>query len=384
MGVLNGIRVVDLSEVYQGPLAAQSLGDFGADVIKVERAGSGEVLRGTDQHAREHGLMSSHFVAANRNKRSIALDLKSTDDIELLKKLIGRADVLIHNYRPGVAERLGLGYEQLSELNPRLIYASSSGFGETGPLAGMGGQDLVIQTLSGMAYESASSSGEPQFVNPPAIDFASGMVLVQGILLALLDRERTGLGQKVGTCLLDTAVAIQSLEGTTQLMYGNTTRWFDLALNLVLKTSDGWVTALGFFRENPLALLCAAVGIPDASEQPHLRTAEAQLAHREEIKQLLAGHFSRLTTAEAMQRLAAQDLLCAPVQSLAEALRHPQLRENRMLWSVSIKGQGEATVVGNPLKLSRTPATVRLSPPLLDEHKDEVLEWLADAQPQPV
>lgn len=376
MGVLDGLLVVDLSEVYQGPLAAQSLGDFGADVIKVERSGGGEVMRTSDPQSVAKGLMSSHFAAVNRNKRSIALDLKSPDDLNVLRAILARADVLIHNYRPGVAERLGLDYETLRKSNPRLIYAWATGFGETGPLSKLGGQDIVIQSLSGMARESAGADGTPHYTNPPAIDFASGMTLVQGILLAIIDRQKTGEGQKVSINLLDTAVAVQSLEASTQLMHGKTTHWFELAPNFVFQTRDGWVTVLGFFRDNPLKSICNALGIVDASTAPHLTNANAQREHRPEIHALLAGHFRALDTADITARLIKEDLLCAPVQSLAEALAHPQLQANGMLTQVEIGGGVEARVVAHPLKLSASPQAIRRQPPQLDEHRNEILHWL--------
>ncbi|MCZ4291673.1 CaiB/BaiF CoA transferase family protein [Hoeflea alexandrii] len=374
--VLNGLLVVDMSEVYQGPLAAQILGDFGADVIKVERAGKGEVLRTSDPVSARKGIMSSHFAAANRNKRSIAIDAKSAEDMEMLIGLLARADVLVHNFRPGVAERLGIGYEALHKLNPRLIYAWASGFGETGPLHKAGGQDLIIQSLSGMARESAGADGQPHFVNPPAIDYASGQTLVQGILLALLSREKTGKGQRVAINLLDTAVAIQSLEAATTLMHGATTKWFDLAPNFVFETQDGYLTVLGFFRENPLRLLCQALEVPDASTAPHLATPDDQRVHRQEIQALLGDAFRALSTADAYARVAGRDLLCAPAQSLAEALAHPQIAANGLLIDTQLPGGEAVRLVGNPLKLSDTPARIRRGPPALDADRADILDLI--------
>lgn len=379
--VLDGLLVIDMSEVFQGPLAAQILGDFGADVIKIERPGSGEVLRNSDPDSAAKGLMSSHFAAANRNKRSIALDAKLPEDAATLEALLARADVLVHNFRPGVAERLGFGYEALHERNPRLIYAWASGFGDTGPLAEAGGQDLIIQSLSGMARESAADDGIPRFINPPAIDYASGQTLVQGILLALLERERTGKGQKVAVNLLDTALAIQSLEAATTLMHGVTTKWFDLAANFVFETSDGYLTVLGFFRPNPLQSLCKAMGLPDASTAPHLTTPDQQRIHRKEIGNILGDAFRALTTSEAHRRVAAEDLLCQPAQSLAEALAHPQIAASGLLIDAALPGGHKVRLVGNPLKLSDTAAQLRHGPPALDADRDEILAWLDRGKP---
>lgn len=376
MGVLDGFLVVDLSEVYQGPVAAQVLGDFGADVIKIERPGVGEILRSTDRYAKERGLPSAHFAAVNRNKKSIALDLKDPTDLEIVKTLLSRADVVLHNYRPGVAERLGLGYEELSVKNPRLVYACATGFGEAGPLRNLAGQDLLVQSLSGMARESGSDEGEPSFVNAPTADFSSGMLLAQGIALALLDRERTGKGQKVSTSLFHTALAIQSLEAASQLMHGRTTHWFNSVLNFVFRTTDGWISVIGFFRENPLALLCAAVDLPDLSEESHLDTLEKQLTRRDEIKATIQEKIGALSTDAAMERLVAQDILCAPILSLGQALQHPQARENGMIQAFEMDGQGTVEVVANPLRLSGSPAEVRNVPPKLDQDRHEILDLL--------
>lgn len=374
--ILNGLVVVDMSEVFQGPLAAQILGDFGADVIKVERAGTGEALRLSDPESRAKAMMSSHFAAANRNKRSIALDAKSDSDNALLQSLLDRADVLVHNFRPGVAERLGIGYEALHERNPRLVYAWASGFGDTGPLAKAGGQDLIIQSLSGMARESAPVGGTPAFVNPPAIDYASGQTLMQGILLALLARQKTGKGQRVAVNLLDTAVAIQSLEAATTLMHGTTTKWFDLAPNFVFETQDGYLTVLGFFRPNPLQSLCKALGLRDASTAPHLATPEDQRINRAEIRDLLAPAFRALSTAEALARVSAEDLLCQPTQSLAEALAHPQIAASGLLIDAPLPDGQTVRLVGNPLKLSDNPARLRRGPPELNADRAEIEAWL--------
>ena len=220
MSILSGTVVLDLSEVYQAPLAAQVLGDFGATVIKIERPGSGEILRGYDSYATAHGGMSSYFAAVNRNKKSLTVDLKTDAGLSIVARLAASADVFLHNYRPGVMERLGIGYDQLRKANPRLVYAESSGYGETGPLSRNPGQDMAIQSISGIAMGNARPDGSPALVNTPVVDFAAGMILAQGVILALLERERSGLGQKVQTSLLNAAIAMQSLEAGSQLVYG--------------------------------------------------------------------------------------------------------------------------------------------------------------------
>ncbi len=378
MGVLDGVLVVELSEVYQAPLAAQVLGDLGADVIKVERQGTGEILRRMDPVATASGRMSSYYAAVNRNKRSLCLDLKTPAGKRDLTELLKQADVLLHNYRPGALERLGFGYDALAKLNPRLVYATATGYGDSGPLARQGGQDMVIQSITGMAMASAGPDGTPRFANAPAVDFASGMVLAQGILAALLARERTGRGQRVSVSLLDTAMAIQSLEAASQLMYDYETRWFSRGLNFVFKVKDGWVTVLGFFRENPLALMCKALGLEDISTQPGLGTVPEQLANAERIRAHLEPAVSKLTRDEAVERFSQADVLCAPMLTLAEAVRHPQVEHNGMVVKVPIAGQADGEVIGNPLRLSDTPVEIRRGPPHLDADAEEIRKrWLA-------
>lgn len=373
MAILEGTVVLDLSEVYQAPLAAQVLGDFGATVIKIERPGTGEILRNYDAHASARGTMSSYFAAVNRNKRSLVVDLKTKAGRAVVARLAASADVLVHNYRPGVMERLGLGFAELGAVNERLVYAESSGYGPTGPLAQNPGQDMAIQSLSGVATGNALPDGTPALVNTPVIDFAAGMILAQGIILALLERERSGKGQKVSTSLLNAAVAMQSLEAASQLIYGYETRWIDKGLNYVFQTSDGWVTVLGFFRANPLQLLCNALGIADLSERDDMSTPQRQLENKAIIYDLVRDEFRRFTTAECMDRLVAQDILCSPLLSLADALAHPQVRHNGMVARVPIDGVPDAEVVANPLSLSRTPATIHCGPPQLGQHTHAIL-----------
>lgn len=373
MSILSGTVVLDLSEVYQAPLAAQVLGDFGATVIKIERPGPGDILRGYDSHATAHNTLSSYFAAVNRNKKSLTVDLKSDAGAAIVARLAATADVFLHNYRPGVMERLGLGYDQLKEANPRLVYAESSGYGETGPLSRNPGQDMAVQSLSGIAMGNARPDGAPALVNTPVVDFAAGMILAQGVILALLERERSGQGQKVQTSLLNAAIAMQSLEAGSQLVYGYETRWINKSLNFIFQTKDGWITVLGFFRANPLRLLCDAFEIEDLSTRDGLGTAAAQLERKAEIYDLLRPEFLRLTTEDCLARLVKQDIICSPLLPLAEALNHPQVRHNGMIVEVPMPGGTRSEVVGNPLRFSRTPPSVTLGPPGLGAHSEDVL-----------
>lgn len=373
MGILKGITIIELCEVYQGPLAGQSLADFGARVIKVERPPVGDPLRLGDFYASDRGLMSGYFAAANRNKESICLDLKSEEGRSALRSLVKEADVLLHNYRPGAMERLGFGYEAMAEINPRLVYAAASGFGETGPLAEMAGQDLLIQSITGIASKGTNNASGPNYLNVPLTDYASGMLLVQGVLLALIERNTSGRGQKVSISLFDTAISMQSLEAASILNYGYETRWFDRSLNFAMEASDGWVTILGFFRPNPLQLICQALGIADLSEEMALPTDRDQMAKRAEIVERLREPFRAFKRDEIVERLHKAGILAAPVLSYEQALEQPQVSNNGMIRTVPAQGQEDMRVIDHPLRLSRTPHSIRNGPPRLGEHTSQIL-----------
>jgi crotonobetainyl-CoA:carnitine CoA-transferase CaiB-like acyl-CoA transferase len=354
MSILEGIKVIELCEVYQGPLAGQALADYGARVIKVERPPVGDPMRLGDFHAAENGLMSSYFAAVNRNKECVCLDLKNEAGRAALLELVRTADVLLHNYRPGVMERLGFGYDELARINPGLIYAAASGFGESGPLAEMAGQDLVIQSISGIAMKNARASGVPNYLNVPLTDYASGLLLVQGILLALIERSKSGLGQKVTSSLFDAAIAMQSLEAASALNYGYETRWFDRAPNFPVEAADGWVTVLGFFRDNPLQLICQVLGVPDLSAELNVPMAIDQIAVRDRIVERLAPAFRKFKAADIVARLQKAGILAAPVLSFEQALALPQVENNRMIVTVPVEGQADMKVIDQPLKFSRS------------------------------
>ncbi|GAA5233657.1 CoA transferase [Verticiella sediminum] len=371
--VLEGIKVLELCEVFQGPLAGQILGDYGADVVKIERPGRGDSLRHSDTVANERGEMGSYFAAVNRNKRSICLDLKDDAERAHFLRLVAQADVVLHNYRPGVMEKLGCGYADLAAINPRLVYAAASGFGATGPLAAMAGQDFLIQSISGIAWKTTACAGEPTFINVPLADYTSGVLMAQGVLLALLERTRSGQGQQVSMSLFSALVAMQSLEAASTLNYGYETRWFERALNFTAEAADGWLTVIGFFRDNPLKLICEAMGLEDLSSRAAWAGKHEQATHRDEIAQLLRPAFRRYSTEEAVRRLQAHGVLAAPILRFEETLAHAQTEANGLIATVPVEGQQAMRVLAHPVMLSRTPAQVRRGPPHLGAHRGEIL-----------
>jgi crotonobetainyl-CoA:carnitine CoA-transferase CaiB-like acyl-CoA transferase len=370
---LDGIRVLDLGEIMQAPLAAQVLGDFGAEVIKVERGVNGDMMRSLDRQAVEAGDPCSYYVAVNRNKRSVSLNLKTREGMAALHRLLERVDVLVHSYRPAAVRRLGLSYEELAGRYPKLIYASASGFGETGPYAHKAGQDMLAQSLSGIARTVGDPNLSAHILPVPVVDYASGMALAQGILAALLERERSGRGQQVSVNLLDTALALQTLESASLLMYGRETNWVTDWYSGIFETSDGMVTVLGLFRENALRLVCKALDVDDLSRRPEFATADLQARNKDVANEFLRDTVRTLTTAAAIERFDSADLLSAPLLTLEEALHHPQVLANGTITRVEVGGGTSTRILGNPVRLSRTPAAVTRGVPGVGEHTEPVL-----------
>jgi crotonobetainyl-CoA:carnitine CoA-transferase CaiB-like acyl-CoA transferase len=368
---LDGIVVLELGMVMQVPLAAQMLGDFGADVIKIERPLPGDILRTLDTVGRDRGEMSCYYAALCRNKRTLCLDIKEAQGRDTLLRLIDHADVLLHNFRPGVMERLGLGFSEIHRRNPRLIYAAGFAFGESGPMADLPGQDMLAQSFSGLAMSGVEPGESPRLNNTPMVDYATAVSLTQGILAALVERQRSGRGQMVTTSLFDVALAMQTLEISSQEIYGYRTNWLRQAM--VYQTQDGWLTVLTLFRDNPLQKLCNAFGIEDMSQNPKFATTDLQIQNLREIQKLFASTFARFTSADCMERLAKVDILCSPINDVADVIDHPQTQHNGTIWDVPVPGQGTARLAGNPVRLSRTPARVYREPAPLGAHSDNVL-----------
>ncbi|WP_426247652.1 CaiB/BaiF CoA transferase family protein [Nocardioides sp. LHG3406-4] len=374
---LAGVRILDFTQVQFGPIATQVLADYGADVIKVERPGVGDLTRSTDVQATSIDD-SAYFLSLNRNKRSLTLDLKSPVAADVLHRALETTDVLVENFRPGVMDRLGFGYDALAERYPRLVYAAGTGFGRTGPLAHKGGQDLLAQAMSGAAYHARGDDGRPRLYPLPVADYGAGMSLVQGVLLALLERERSGRGQRVDVSLLDTISYIQLQEYVQWRLHRFEVNWETQNLAGVFATSDGWIAVVGMFKPDPLRHICQGLGIDDLSQDPRFATLEQQLARKDELWPLLEVGFAKLTTDEAVTRLDEQDVLCAPVLDYDQFPTHPQAVHNGIFREVDHPTLGRLSLVESPLRLSEASADQRpfSSPPLLGQHTDQVLDEL--------
>ena len=369
---LDGVRVLDFTQVMMGPCCTQMLGDYGADVIKIERVGAGDLSRwsvGEDPDGGNNPV----FASLNRNKRSVALDLKSEADRQAALSLVETADVVVSNFRPGVMERMGFGYDDLRRLNPRIIYAVGTGFGLEGPYVHKGGQDVLAQAMSGAMHRRADPA-LPLSIYPTALaDYSAGMHLVQGILLALLQREKTGEGQQVAVSLYNSMLAMQMQEAAMWMMRGRELNWAAMPLSGVFDTSDGAVVMVGAFKENPLRDICHALDIDDLSADPRYATLEQQKLNRAELQSIFRDGFAGDTTAHWLAGLDAVDILCAPVVTLEDALDDPQTACNRMIVELEPTAGGPVRLVASPIDMSAAPLTVRRAPPALGEHNDEVL-----------
>jgi formyl-CoA transferase len=312
----------------------------------------------------------------HRNKRGVCIDLKHPDGAALFRRLVERADIVVENFRADVKTRLGIDYAQLRQINPRIILASISGFGQDGPYADRAGVDQIVQGMSGLMSITGEPGGPPMRVGIAISDTTAGMFLGQGILLALLHRERTGEGQKVSVSLYNSMLAAQMQEAAMIMNADSEINWAAMPLTGVFETQDGAVVVVGAFKANPLRDICAALDIPDLSTDPRFATLAAQFEHKPLLHEMFRARYRTQTTDYWLARLEAQDLLCAPVRTLREALADPQTAHNGMIIEAA-DADAATRLVGSPIRMSAAPVGVRRLPPLLGEHTDEIL---AEAQ----
>jgi len=377
-GALEGIRIIDFSHVFQGPVGTQLLGDFGADVIKVERPGSGDWSRSWGPYVQG---VSLPYLGLNRNKRSFTPDLKNPAAIQVMLRLVAAADVLVHNFRPGVMEKLGLGYERLRQVNPRLIYASSSGWGDEGPYVqqGRGGHDMMARAAAGL-FAPIGPGGLPMPAGISA-DYPAGLLLMHGILVALLARAKTGQGQKVTTDLFSAAFHANTWSGANDLNRERIDSWAGVgaseqAIRVSFATADGYIEVSPVFTDDALRDISVALGIGDLSQDPRFANKEERPAHADEINAVLAERFSQKTTAQWVALLEPQGVLCMRINTFAEAAEDPQIAANHMVVEMEHPRLGPVRLFGTPVRLSETPATLRIPPADLGQHNREILSGL--------
>ncbi|WP_104177492.1 CaiB/BaiF CoA-transferase family protein [Cryobacterium sp. Y50] len=370
---LSGVTIVDFTQVYMGPCCTQLLGDFGADIIKIERPVTGDISRNSfpDKDGQDNPI----FLAINRNKRSLSIDTRKEEGREVLHQLLVDADVVVSNFRAGVMERMGFGYEELKKINPGLIWASGTGFGTEGPYAHKGGQDVIAQAYSGVMWRRESADS-PLSVYPTTLcDYTTGMHLMQGILLALRTRDESGVGQKVEVTMYDSMLHMQMQEACMQLNRGYEVNWGAMPLSGVYATMDGAITMVGGFTEDPLRHISLALELDeDLSLRPEFVTLEQQFEHKPALQSIFRDKIATNTTAYWGERLENEGLLNAPVHTLEQALADEQTTANQMIVEAEHPTVGKVRMLNAPIRLSATPPTIRRSAPRLGEHNVEVLQ----------
>jgi crotonobetainyl-CoA:carnitine CoA-transferase CaiB-like acyl-CoA transferase len=386
---LDGVRILDFTIMMQGPHGAMMLGDLGAEIIKVERPArlGGPSGRPDERYGRHGGYgknpedntwYASSFIAHNRNKQSLAVDLKKPQGREVILRLVKVCDVLYENFRPGAMDRLGLGYEDCRAINPSIIYASATGYGPDGPYAHRPGQDLIAQALSGIAAMNAPAGGRPTQVAISLSDLLGAMYGAFGVLAALHHRQRTGEGQRVNVCLLDSSIAalsemaVHCLNTHVEPERGSEMHALPFIPSPygIYRTKDGYMTLSG---SQTVPKLSEVLGLPDLTTDPRFDTFWKRVNNRAEMDAVLEEATRRRTTAEWMALMEKADLWASPVHTFPQAFNDPQVRHNEMILTVDTP-VGPLKMPGFPYKLSRTPAQVRMPPPLLGQHTEEILQ----------
>jgi len=372
---LDGITVLDLTRVLAGPYCAMMLGDFGADVIKVEQPQRGDDTR--QWAPPSAGGESAYYLSANRNKRSITLNLGHPAGRDLLLRLAQQADVLIENFKQGGVEQLGAGYDKLSRVNPGLVYCSIKGYGHGSPYQDLPGYDFVIQAQSGIMSITGVPAGEPVKVGVAAVDVATGMYACSAILAALRERDRSGAGQYVELSLLDSALAWLVNVASSYLVSGQEPRRYGNAHASIVpyqsfRVSDGYI-ALSVGNDLQFRALAEIAGAPQLANDGRFLTNPLRVNNREALIELLEPIFASRTTAQWLTALAAAGIPAGPINSVPQILNDPHVAARQTVLEVPHPTAGSIRMVAPPYRLSRTPATIDRHPPLLGEHTDEVL-----------
>lgn len=374
-GPLAGMKVIELAHIMAGPVCGLMLADMGADVIKVEKPDGDDTRRFLPPDIKGE---SAAYMMMNRNKRGIALDLKSADGLAVLKRLLADADVVIENYRMGTMEKLGLGYETLAKDNPGLIYCEISGFGRTGPYATRGGFDLIAQGMSGLMSITGEGPGRPPVKSgAPVSDITAGILAALGVAAAYARKLQTGLGQKVDTSLFEAAITMTYWQSAITFATGTSPGPMGSAHPLnapyqAFRTADGWINIGAANQKNWLRML-QVIGAPELADDPRFLTNRDRMGHLDALTAALNGHFSDATTAVWMERLEAAGVPAGPVLDIAEMHNDPQALFRRMVVETEHPVCGPVKTIGLPIKFSETPGDVRSPAPRLGEHSRSVL-----------
>jgi crotonobetainyl-CoA:carnitine CoA-transferase CaiB-like acyl-CoA transferase len=376
---LEGIRVLDVSRVLAGPFCSMLLGDMGADVVKVERVGRGDDSRSVgDTVAGE----STYFLVMNRNKRGVTLDFRQPEGLDLLKRLAGEADVLVENFRAGTMEAMGLGWQTLHELNPRLILASISGFGQSGPYVDYAAFDMIVQAMSGMMDMTGEPDRPPVTTGTFIVDYATGIYTAFGILGALRARDQTGRGQHLDMALLDTAFSflVTAIPDWLLLRHrmerrGNRDRY--CAPTNLFTSKDGRYVFVAAATDGLFPRLAKVIGREDMLSDPRYSTNAERMKRIEETEKILGDWVAERTADDVVATIRSAGLPCAKVATIDEVVDDPQIRHRDMLVEIDHPTVGSVPMAGLNVRFSETSETIRRHPPLLGQHNEEVYrEWL--------
>ncbi|MFC6166531.1 CaiB/BaiF CoA transferase family protein [Acinetobacter terrestris] len=393
MGALEGIRVLDLSRVLAGPWCGQILADLGAEVIKVERPKTGDDTRlwgppWMKNNQGEDTREAAYYQSANRNKLSVAIDISTAEGQELVRALAADSDVVIENYKAGSLKKYGLDYDSLNAINPKLVYCSITGFGQTGPRAPEPGYDFIIQGMGGLMSVTGEKDdlpgGGPQKVGVAFADLTTGLYSTIAIQAALLNRTITGLGQHVDMALLDVQVATLANQGMNYLASGKVPgRYGNAHANIVpyqvFKAADqDFIIACG--NDKQFVALSNAIGLPELPDDPRFTTNALRIKHRSEIGELLSTHFLSDNAKHWVEAIHAVKVPVGLINNLEQAFEEPQVKARDMLVEMQHPLKDKLKVIGSPIKLSRTPVEYKKAPPMLGEHTNEILGRVADAE----
>ena len=374
-GPLAGVKVLDLTQIMAGPMCTMLLADMGADVIKIERPGSGDDTR--RMGSRYENGFAAGFLALNRNKRSIALDLRSDEGKGVLRRMVETADIVAENFRPGVMARLGLGYDELSQINPRLVYASISGFGGSGPYRNRGGFDLVAQGMSGLMSITGFPGGPPAKVGVPITDIGAGSFTAFGILAAYIHAQRTGQGQQVDASLLEAGIAFTVWESAEYFAIGEIPGPLGSAHRVnapyqALRTSDGYIN-IGAASQPTWEQFCRAIGQDALIEDPRYKESNDRKTREGELAALLEEIMVKHSTDYWMELLESAGVVAGPIYDMAQVYDNEQVLAREMKVTLQDDEMGELQNIGVPVKLSATPGSIRHRAPGLGEHTRAIL-----------
>jgi CoA:oxalate CoA-transferase len=375
MKALEGIKVLDLSRVLAGPYCTMMLADFGANIIKIEPPGAGDDSRAFGPFV---GKESAYFMSLNRNKRSITLNFKCEDEVNLFREMVKQADVVVENYRPGTMEKFGLGYEELKKINPKIIYAACSGFGHSGPYMLKPAYDIIVQAMGGIMSITGPEGGEPTRVGASVGDIIAGMFTAYGVMLGLFHRERTGEGQKIDVGMLDCQLAVlenaisrYTTSGDVPKPLGN--RHPSITPFASFTAKDGHVI-VGAGNDRLWVKLCTLLGCPELIKDARFDTNGNRTANVKELMSLLNAIFVTKTINEWLELLEAAELPCAPINTIDKIVNDPQIKARDMMIELEHPVAGHQKMAGVPVKMSVTPGQVEFPAPLLGQHTAEILE----------